>query len=395
MSIKSTALILLVGFGLFSNAETLKEKAKAPETKTSMAEFLDQFMALKKYLISDEEFQDSKNSEDISMHLNDLVKAVKKTAHDPQLNQENFKFSRQTLEDHVTETERVFRLGNKAYARWMTNSTLGICMSCHTQMPTSGRNFSVFMKSDYITSEFDRAEFMFATKNFEGASQMYQKLISDYPKSNLSPDRLEKSVRRELAYQIRIKRDFNAANSLVESFKKNNDLPLFLKTNLKEWGEQLTQWKNKKLPVASEVSSEQLAKFAEQSLSVDLNKVRIGDADSNLIADLVVSSLLYEYLQKHPSFESPDILYWLAVVDRELDRSVFYSLADLYLKECILKFPGTSMAGKCYKEYEKEMVLGYTGSAGTNVPIEVIQDLKFLKSFVESKGKVPLKIRKP
>ncbi len=46
---------------------------------------------------------------------------------------------------------------------------------------------------------------------------------------------------------------------------------------------------------------------------------------------------------------------------------------------------------KCYHEYEEEMVMGYTGSGGTNIPKEVLDDLKFLKSYVESNGKVPLK----
>ena len=96
--------------------------------------------------------------------------------------------------------------------------------------------------------------------------------------------------------------------------------------------------------------------------------------------------------QKKPTSSSiPEVLYWLAVVDREMTNSIFYSFADLYLKECMLKFPESGTAMKCYKEYESEMIFGYTGSAGTNIPREVLEDLKYLKTFVESKGKVPLK----
>ena len=237
-----------------------------------MAEFLNQFMELKKYLVSDEEFQDPKNTDDISAHLKALSKAVKKTTHDPILNQENFKFSREVLEDHVSETERVFRMGNKSYARWMTNSTLGICMSCHTQMPTQPRQFPVFMKSNFFTSDFDQAKFMFATKNFEGANKIYEEIVMDFPGNHVSADRLEKSIQRLVSYHIRIKRDLKAAKSTIAQFQKNKQLPEFLIRNFTAWNEQLDRWKNKKLPEVAIVQPKEINDFAEKNLSIEANE---------------------------------------------------------------------------------------------------------------------------
>ncbi len=388
------SIIVLINFG--ASAKTQAKVEDKIKTKESMSEFLDQFLGLKKHLVSDEEFQDPKNFSTISAHLKALSKAVKKTAHDPILNQENFKFSRDVLEDHVTETERVFQLGNKAYARWMTNSTLSICMSCHTQMPTQERLFAVFVKPNFFVSEFDQAEFMFATKNFSGASKAYRSLVVGYPKNALSQDKLEKCVQRELSYQLRIKRDFEAAKSAMVEFRKNKQLPEFLIRNLDAWTEQVGQWQKKKLPNVSTAKPEDIITFAKENLSIDANKSSIVSSAPRFISNLVVSSTLYEHLQKKPnSSAAPENLYWLAVIDREMTNSTFSGLADLYLKECMLKFPESSMAMKCYKEYEEEMVFGYTGSGGTNIPREVLEDLKYLKAFVESKGKVPLKRSMP
>ncbi len=387
---KIIALILF--FCVCARAENSLPKNSKNRTKESMAEFLDEFIGLKKYLVSDDEFQDPKNFVEISTHLKKLAKAVKKTSHDETLNQENFKFSREVLEDHVSETERVFRLGNKSYARWMTNSTLGICMSCHTQMPTDSRQFGIFFKANYFTSDFDQAEFMFATKNFEGANAIYQGLVTGFPKNNLSADRLEKSAQREILYLIRIKRDLVAAKSLLNKFRQNKQLPEFLLRNLDSWTEQISLWQEKKLPDLAKASSKEIVGFAEKNLSIDANQSKVEASEPRFISNLVVSGILYEYLQKNPrSPDAPAILYWLAVIDREMTKSIFYNLADLYLKECMLKFPESPMAMKCYKEYEAEMVFGYTGSGGTNIPREILQDLKFLKSYVEAKGKSPLK----
>lgn len=387
---------LFLAFSMAAQAEALLKNEATPQTKESMSEFLTQFISLKKFLVSDEEFQDPKNAAEISKHLKELSIAVKKTQHDPILNQENFKFSREVLQDHVSETERVFRLGNKSYARWMTNATLGICMSCHTQMPTQSRHFPVFLKADFFTSNFDQAEFMFATKDFEGASKIYKKIIKGFPKNNLSAEKLDKSIQREISYQIRIKRDLGAARAAIAEFRQQKQLPQDMLKNLASWDKQLKKWQTKKLPDVAKAQPQEIANFAQKNLSLETNQKRIEDADARFVTHLIVSGVLYEYLQKQPKSSSvPEVLYWLAVVDREKNNSLFYSLADLYLRECMLKFPESSTAIKCYKEYESEIVFGYTGSAGTNIPNEVKEDLKFLKSYVEAKGKIPLQRSAP
>lgn len=384
--------ILSVLCSLVVYAKPSSQASSPPTTKESMHQFLDQFIGLKKYLVSDDEFQDPKNAGDIAIHLKNLAEAVKITKHDQILNQENFKFSRAVLEEHITETERVFRLGNKAYARWMTGSTLGICMSCHTQVPTRDYKFSIFLKSDYFTSDFDRAEFMYATKNFDGAVELYKGLIAGYPKNYQSADRLEKSIQRALIYHIRVKRDFTEARKDINEFLKNKELPEFLNRNLKVWDAELGNWSKRKLPAFDKMKPNELDQFVANNYTFDTNRNRANSWDPKYISNLVLSGYLNEYLQHHPAAQAtPEILYWLSVMDREINHSAFYSFADMYLKECILRFPETPMAMKCYKEYEEEMIFGYAGSAGLNIPKEVRDDLKYLKSFVESKGKVPLK----
>jgi hypothetical protein len=360
-----------------------KEKEQVVDTKTSMNSFLEEFIGLKKFLVSDEKFKDPNNALSIQTHLQRFSEAVKKTRHNPVLTQGNFKFSRFVLEDHITDIERVFRVGNKSYARWMVNSTLNICMSCHTQQPTSSKRFSEFLNPKDFESDFDKAEFLFAVKDFKKANSLYQDLIQNYVDASLSGEKLETAVRRQVAYFARVNRDFTEGQEVLKKFLTNKNLPEFIKLNLAAWEEQFKKWSRIPLPNVKKSSPEEIIQFAEKNLSIDGPRSELPASDPKLITNLIASGILFEYLGLNPnSTKTPDILYWLAVSDRETNYTFYYSLADLYLRECIVQYSENPIAKKCYKEYETNTILGYTGSIGTNVPADVSKDLKRLKEMV-------------
>lgn len=388
----SKLLMFIAIISLHVSAEKSMQKDTAVNTKKSMGLFLEQMLGLKKYLISDDEFKDPKNKDAIETHLHQLSTAIKKTKHDPTLIRENFKFSRQVLEDHVVDTERVFRMGNKSYARWMINSTLNICMSCHTQSPNSNRHFNELLDPKNFKSDFDRAEFLFTVKDFEGANSIYQNLIKKYVDSSSSAENLETAVQRQVGYFARITRDFSGAQVTLKKFLTNKLLPEFIKMNLLAWIEQFRKWEKITIPNPSKSTAEQIVSFAEKKLLLDRPSSSLPASDPRLVSNLIVSGVLFEYLKLNPqSPKTPDILYWLAICDRETTHTFFYSMADLYLRECISQFPENAVAKKCYKEYEANTILGYTGSAGTNLPTDVIMDLRRLKDLVETAGKLKSK----
>lgn len=391
MKTSALLLVVLIVTGIFSVAA---ESEKA--TKDSMHAFLEHFVALKKFLISDEEFQSPKNTEIIQSHLRELAAEVKKTKHDFTLLQENYRFPRAALEEHLVESERVFRLGNRAYARWMVNSTLGICMSCHTQVPAEGHPLSELKSAKIFSSSFDKAEFLFAVRDFESANELFKKIVEDYPEEGVSVDKIEKSVKRQLAYSIRIKRDLKSTETIVKTSLKNKELPEFLRRNLGIWDKQVVRWKKKKIPQVAKTSAEQVLNFVEKELAVEAKIDHVVSAEPRLISNLMISGLLYELLQAKPdSMYNPRIMLALAMTERELGHSFFFSLANMYLRECMVRYADSPVAPRCYKEYESEMIYSYTGSSGANLPEDVKTDLNGLKSIVERKGKMELQKSSP
>lgn len=367
-------------------------KVKTQTTQQLMNVFLENMIGLKKYMGSDKEFTDPQNTQKIQSHLKELAAKVKEAGHDPVLTMENFKFSRQVLEDHIVETERVFRLGNKIYARSMVNATLGICLSCHSQMPTPNKKFDELVSAKIFKSDFDKADFLFSVRDFSQANGLFDKLISTYPESKLTTDQLETSLRRQVGYYSRILRSPQQGAEALSKYLKNSKIEEYQRKNLTGWIQQFQNWQKIKIPDTSKATAAEVLSFAKTHTSIDSIPNNIEGMDPRFVSNMFVSGVLYEYMNKHPhSPETPEILYRLALCDRELSNAFFYSLADLFLRECMIRFPASATAQKCFKEYEENMILGYTGSSGINVPPDVKAELKSLKEFVDKKGKIEIK----
>ncbi len=376
----------------FAQAPSNQAKSKPPETRELMEQFLTQLIALKSYFVSEEKFVDPQNSAEISLLLKKFAEVAKKSKHDPVLNQDSFKFSRHVLEDHITDTERVFRLGSKSYARWKLKSTVSVCMSCHSQVPTANRSFGEFGNSKMFSSEFDQAEFLFATRAFDKAYDLYDKVIEGFPKNSYKADQVKAALERQVAFHSRLQRDPTKALAALKKHQKNKNLPKPLIKNIAAWISQFETWDKQPVFDPKTATDQEVVKFAKRTIEAKGASKMMDASDPNLVNLLRASGILFEYLQSHPrSSAGPEILYWLSVCDRSINNTFFYSLADLYLRECILKHPGHPIAKKCYNDYEEETTLGYTGSSGTNLPAEVRSDLNQLKKLVETGGKVELR----
>jgi len=386
-----SALVLLVFLLLGPSALTETTKlANLHSTRELMDQFLAQLTALKPYVVSEALFDDPQNTVVIGDHLQKFVNLAKKAGHDPQLGAENFKFSRDVLLEHIEDTVRVFRLGHKSYARWELNSTLTICASCHTQMPTPPHIFAEFQSLKTFSSEFDQAEFLFAVRDFDHAMKIFDQLIDHYPQMKTNAEQVEKSLEREVAYFARVRQRPDEAIVALQNHLKNKLLPEYLQKNVKIWIGQFQSWNSQLSIDPQKASGDQVVEFAKTQVEKAW-KDPVDATNPHLVTYLRVSGVLYKFLSEHPpSKVTPEILYWLSICDRSVGNEFFYSLADLYLRECIIRYPKEPIAKKCFKEYEAVTTLGYTGSMGVDVPPEVRADLRHLKKLVEGQEDVVL-----
>jgi hypothetical protein len=388
-------VLIFAGVLLAFNAMVQAGKDPAPEGKSGekpnvialMHQFLGHMSALKPFIANEGKMFDPKNDAMIRKELRGLVETARETHYSPTLQKPGLRFSREVLSGHVQETERMFKKGKKEYARWMLQSTLGICMSCHTQMPATSKSFEVLASVDQFMSPFEQAEFLFATRQFDKALEMYDKVIRQFPKGKVGSDQVEDALERQVAYFTRIKRDPKGGKAYLQKALTNEDLPFHARTNIRAWMALFNEWEKEKTPDMKTISEDDLRAYVKKSLKPDLWDKMIDASNPRVITYLKISGLLYEYLEHHPNTAlTPEIYFWLAQCDRILNNNFFYSLADLYLKDCVMRFPEHPIASECYKEYEESVIVNHTGSAGTNLTQEAELELKRLKSLLPRKN---------
>jgi hypothetical protein len=59
------------------------------------------------------------------------------------------------------------------------------------------------------------------------------------------------------------------------------------------------------------------------------------------------------------------------------------SLPDLYLRQCVLEHPASPVASQCLADYVDSVTLAFTGSGGTHIPDDVLEELNRMQALVK------------
>lgn len=371
---KSIFVLLITTIILHHNiAFSTEEKTVVP----TMHKIFKNMQDLLPYSSSEEKFADPKNSKFILDKLQENSDLIKKAKHTKQLKTPTMQISQEVLENHFDEIARIYRVGNKSFARWQFNSTVPICMSCHTQAPSASRHWDLAELTKGETDLFNKAELLFMGRDFDSALKLYDELINEYPAKGKDLN-LEKALERKVVIFSRVKRNFDDGIKSLEVNLKNKKLPLYLQKNIKAWIASFKIEKKEGYPNPATSNDEQIKKYATKELKINLWDDMTDSLNPRLVKNLTASGILYEYLNTHPKTTiKPDILYWLGVIDSQLESNLFYSLSDLYLKQCMSEFSSHPTAKKCFDQYKQNTITSYSGSAGTFLPPEVKKELKF------------------
>jgi hypothetical protein len=391
MSASLSSLLVLLIFsaqvarseGPFDKLATKQDKAPL---KSLMHQFLNRLEALRPYMGSPEKFSDPKNKKIILQEITALARLSKKADHNELLKNLNFSFSKGLLQNHLEETKKTFASGNKDYARWMLTSTTTACLACHSQLPDDQRNKWIGGGWSALTTKavtFEDAQFAFATHRFDEGIEVYRKLVAEFPGNGLKINQLEASIRRIVAYWARIKRDPFAAQKELAILLGQERVPEFIKKDIKAWIDAFKAWQKEPEIDVKKISEVDLSQFADTQMEKAKWEGGVDASDPRMVTHLRLSGILYEYLYFHPKSQiTPKILYWLGVAESRLSNSFFFSLGDLYFKECMTSFSTNPIAKKCFEEYEDGLLVSYTGSRGTDIPSGIKKEMNKYKKKV-------------
>lgn len=354
------------------------------EVKPLMNQMFNDIFDLKPFIVSEEAFKDPKNSEAITKSLKHMVEVSKNINHEMKIQRTGFQVSAKILTQQLREAQVVFETGNKPYALWMLKSTLGVCMNCHTQLPSASTHLTTLNKGHILSNPFEEAEFLFVIRNFDEAMKLYRQALSGYPKNMVSVESLEKIVYRQLFYYVRVKRDMSELVKVLETNLKSKDLPKNLTAKLQGLKAAAIKMKSEPYPVYSSLQEKELRSYVESALKAELAGSFDFGSPQRELQYLKVSSVLFEYLDQNPGTHlKPDILYWLSLCEIRFSHQMLYSVPELYLKQCVLEFPKNPVAKKCLTEYQDLVTMAYSGSSGTHIPAEVAKEIKMMQELVK------------
>lgn len=382
-------ILILSAFILFPSI-VLSEDSKEAQAKAVMGNVYDSYVKLIPYIYSKAdkswELKNKKDKEALLQNLNDLLVFFKSAKHAEMFQRPGFRPSLDTINEHIEETILSVESNNTTFTQKRLNVLGALCVSCHSQLPESisknafGDNIKK-EKRDLFDSDFSYANYLYLVRRFDDSKVYFEKSIDtalSQPTKNADQDVIL-ALKKIISIDTKIKFDYDKAMNFITKWEKDSRLSANDKKIINRWKSNLMSWKG-----FSPGAIKSMRDFIDKNLvPLDLKKeiVFSGEDDINLF---VSSGVLFNYLVTNPDSNlAPEILYWLSKIDHKMSQSYFFSLGDLYLKDCIKKYPTSPYAKKCYQEYADSIEAGYSGSGGTDIPPDEKRELLKLKKLLK------------
>ena len=358
------------------------------EARAIMDGVYNSFVKVIPYVYADEKngglfLKDSQQKTELLKNLTDISDYFKSARHVEYFQRPGFRPSLETINHHMDDTIRAVKNDNIAFAQKRMKALTALCISCHSQLSENASqnafgNAINKAKRETFDSDFGYANYLFLVRRFSESATYFDSAIEVALKEGQEHE-LYSSLRKEISIHTKIDFDVKKSQAFIKKYQGDKRLPPLAQNMLTTWDKSLLKWG--KFNPKKVKSIDQFIKTYLAPLETDKGQTAGGDNDITL---LVSSGVLSKYLIDHPkSSLAPEILYWLSIAERRLSNTYFFSLSDLYLKDCIKLYPKSRYAKKCYAEYAENIEFGYSGSSGTDIPAEEKQELERLKRYLK------------
>lgn len=339
------------------------------------------------YITNSDQFMAKKNEAGISKKLTELQTAINNAKHDSLIKEDLFAPSYALINENLEGSAKAFKVGNKDYARWRLKELTSLCLDCHTRLPTSH------------TSSFQNGELTINNKKFDnvynlGIAQLIVRRYTDAKESFLRSiqDRIIKKEFSEiilpfkqiLLIEAKVLKSPKNLISFLKEYANNEALPDDVRRSIGEWSKRIDHWEGSKLLTTGLNSQKAVTKFMEKEL--EPLKKRAFYSEEFDVDLLIASGLLANYLFDNPKTAiSPELNYWLGWTEKYLKRENFFGSGDLFLKQCIIRYPKNPIARKCLAEYKDSVEFEFSGSSGTSIPQDIQLELESLEKIIKTK----------
>lgn len=306
--------------------------------------------------------------------LSDLFSAAKPFI---KAKSDGYQISYEFVSEYLKVVKSVLATRHIDFARNHLYALGEICTTCHTQDTTLRTLFSGSTR-DRFNDDYAYAEFNYMTRNYRDAINYYDKhLTSITKKTELE---IVQPLQRIITIYTQIHGNPGDGVEKLKTYLTLKDHTSETKNQLANWVRGMEELNANGVSSVKPMTFEKLKSYVYKYLG-DIDKITIIiNSDANQEVQRVwLRGQLYHYLNNNPDTnEVPVILYWLSVADRSISYNFYFSMTDLYLKQCVLKYPKHNYAHRCYKEFREYVDYTYSRQ-GEPIPASIRKELRELK----------------
>jgi tetratricopeptide (TPR) repeat protein len=379
-------LRLLIFVSLFSLAacQSTKKSSQSDSEASWAAQMRSMSSNLQRllpFVYSASEFNDPGNDDDIADLIKDFGNSVdlipqhigeEVLGKDPLV-----KYSIERLKDNTNHALKAFKEGHSEYARNTLKASMSTCFNCHTSNTLGPEtNFSTKnLASSFRMFPTEKADYYVATRQYPKAIEVLEKVLESPSSFYDSPHEQASALKKYLSLQVRVKKDPSRAVKTLDLFVRNKKLPYYLSTDAENWMESLRAWSRE--PKAGNPTTQ-----ARRLMQKANRKQKSKGYQAAMVEHLRATSLLHEALKKTKSEKQRSNIYFsLGTSYDVLTELGLWDLPDVYFEACIRSWPKSKTARKCYRSFERNLILGFSGSAGIFIPKEERARLAELKQL--------------
>lgn len=289
---------------------------------------------------------------------------------------DGYQISYEFVSEYLKVVKSVLMSDQIDYARSHLYALGEICTSCHTQDSTLRTLFSGTTR-EHFDDDYAYAEFNYMTRNYRDAVKYYEIfLASPARKTELE---IIQPLQRIITIYTQVNNQPAEGIGHLRKFQNLKDHTSETKAQLESWIRGLEELNMISSQGNRPVRFDQLSHYVTEYLAQSEDKIT--ETPSNVeqeVQRVWLRGQLYHYLNRNPDAnEIPMLLYWLSVADRSIAYNFYFSMTDLYLKQCVLKYPKHPFAPRCFREYREYVNYIYTRN-GEPIPEGIQNELREL-----------------
>jgi len=362
-----------------SSKEPIQPATPAEATlSSSMQNLRANLVNLLPIVLDPTQFNAPQNRERLLTDVKNLVDISKQVNHSPAMSQMDpgLRFISTAFSQDLARAQESLELDKREFARYTLMNVTAYCIECHTRT-SSGPSFtSVELEKTLLSlSPMARGEFLLSTRQFDKAFSEFESVIKNLLNTGNRTFELDKAVRYALAISVKFQKDPKKSMDIAQLVEGASKAPYYLKQDAHAWVSSIKEWQNEKKsknPPDVLKSSDNLLKLGRSAQMGSSN--RGGEIYFlRIVSDL--NSFLRENVDKDKQGHA---LYLMGLAYEAVGDISVWSLHEDYFESCIRTVPHTKWAERCYTKLEESSFLGFTGTAGVQLPVDVEMKLDSL-----------------